>query len=710
MGRFKIKGKLLRGAVVGLASFLLVLLLHELQIFKPLEWSSWDLRLKLFSKPSEADKDIVIFLIDQYSLDVYEKQQGLPWPWPREFYSYLVNYLHQGGAKAICFDLIFSESSLYGMSDDRVFASSIDKAGNVFLPLFLSQKSDDSEESDADILKPFTWDLSEKGLDFVFQMNSVTLPVPELVSGLKGVGNVRFSPDGDGIYRRIPLLFSYREMILPALPLEIYKFVSGNKIRVKHDQSIWIDQRKIPLDLSGQMAIKYYGPQGTYSSYSVASIINSWAQIKEGIRPQVPPDEFEDKIVFIGSSAPGILDLRSTPLSSVYPGVEVQATVLDNILNKNFIYFPGKAVVLFFILLFALFTGLGVSLLKRPWVISLFFIFCLSLPAVVSVIFFFSGYWLEFVAPEFGVFTAFISAALLNYSLEGRQRRFIKNVFKYYLSPSLIDMIVNDPGLLKLGGDKREITSFFTDIKGFTSISEGLSPEELVDLLNRYLSEMSDIILRYQGTLDKYEGDAIIAFWNAPLQQEDHAFSACRAALDCQKSLKKMRKHLKSKYGHELFMRIGINTGPAVVGNMGSRRRFDYTAIGDTVNLASRLEGACKQYKVSILIGEETFHQVKDRILTREVDVIRVMGKSRPVKVFEIMAEKDKTDDSQIKLASDFQKALQEYKNREWEKAKALFQNIKGDDLAELYVGRCLEFEKNPPPLDWDGVFDLRIK
>ena len=693
-----------------MASFILVFLLQEFQLFQPLEWKSWDLRLRLFSKASHADKDIVLFLIDQYSLDVYEKQQGLPWPWPREFYSYLVNYLHHGGAKAICFDLIFSESSFYGVQDDLVFASSIKEAGNVFLPVFLSQKQDEFKELDPDVLKPFTWELSENGTDPVYQMNSVTLPVKELLPGLRGVGNVRFSPDEDGIYRRIPLLFSYEEMTIPALPLEVSEFVSSGKIHAKDNQSIWLENRKIPLDDSGQMVIKYYGPQGTYPTYSVASIINSWAQINKGLDPQISPDEFEGKVVFIGSSAPGIFDLRSTPFSSVYPGVEVQATLLNNILNKDFISFPGKPVVLFFILFFTLFTGVGVSLLKRPWVISLFFIVCLALPAVASIVFFFLGYWLEFVAPEFAALTAFISAALLNYSLEGRQRRFIKNVFRFYLSPSLIDMIVDDPGLLKLGGDKREISSFFTDIKGFTSISEGLPPEELVELLNLYLSEMSDIILSYQGTLDKYEGDAIIAFWNAPLEQENHAYNACRAALDCQKRLKKMRSHLKSQYGHELFMRIGINTGPAVVGNMGSRRRFDYTAIGDTVNLASRLEGACKQYRVSILIGEETFHQIRDKILTREVDVIRVVGKSRPVKVFEIIAEKDKMDDSKMKLASDFQEALIKYKNREWKKAKALFQNIKGDDLAGLYVERCEEFEKSSPPLDWDGVFDLEIK
>jgi len=664
----------------------------------------------MFSAPSQINEDIVVFLIDQYSLDIYEKQQGIPWPWPREFYSYLVDYLKAGKAKAVFFDLIFSESSRYGVQDDLTFASSIKEAGNVFLPVFFSNKQDENEKSNTKLLKSRSWNISENNSDQVSQMRSITLPEKELLAASKGIGNVRFSPDRDGIYRRIPLLFSYNNMIIPAAPLAVAEFVSEGRVSIKDHGSILFENREVPLDGSGQMIIRYYGPQGTYSAYSVASIINSWAQINEGLNPQVPPDRFEGKIVFIGSSAPGIYDLRSTPISSVCPGVEIQATILDNILKKDFVSFPSNSTVLFFILFFALFTGIGVSFLKRTWIISLFFIICLFLPALASILFYFSGIWLEFIAPEFVVLTAFISAALLNYSLEGRQRRFIKNVFRFYLSPSLIDMIVKDPSLLKLGGDKREITSYFTDIQGFTSISENLSPEELVDLLNLYLSEMSDVILNYQGTLDKYEGDAIIAFWNAPLLQNDHALNACRAALECQNKLKRIRNQVKSKYGHELFMRIGINTGPAVVGNMGSSRRFDYTAIGDTVNLASRLEGACKQYRIPILIGETTYKRIKDSFLTREVDVIRVVGKSRSVKVFEIIEKKEKADDSQRKLVSEFQKALAEYKKREWKAALALFQNIKGDDLAGLYAERCVQFEKNPPPLDWDGTFDLKMK
>jgi len=664
----------------------------------------------LFSKPSHADEDIVLFLIDQYSLDVYEEQQGLPWPWPREMYSYLADYLEAGGAKAVFFDFIFSESSFYGVEDDLRFALSLKKAGNVFLPVFLSRADKGPEESNTELLKPYSLDVSEKQAESIYPMKSASLPNRELLSVAKGTGNVQFSPDEDSIYRRIPLLFSYNKMILPALPLAIAEFIGDIRIEARKNGSIWLGKRNIPLDDSGRMVIKYHGPQGTYPTYTVASIINSWAQIREGTDPQVSPNVFSGKVVLVGSSAPGIYDLRPTPFSSVYPGVEIQAAVLDNILNRDFISFPGEMVVLCLILFYALFTGVGASVLRRSWVIGLFFILCLVLPAALSCLFFFSGYWLEFAAPEFAVVTAFISAALLNYSLEGKQRRFIKNVFRFYLSPSLIDMIVKDTELLKLGGDKREITSFFSDIQGFTSVSENLSPEELVDLLNLYLSEMSGIIINYNGTLDKYEGDAIIAFWNAPLEHAEHAVNACRAALDCQKKLKEMGSLFKSKYGHELFARIGINTGPAVVGNMGSHRRFDYTAIGDTVNLASRLEGACKQYRVPILIGQDTYSEVKEWILTREVDIIRVVGKSRPVKVFEIITEKEKATGAQQKLVSDFQEALTEYKNREWEKAAALFQGIKDDALAELYKARCIGFIKNPPPEEWDGVFGLKIK
>ena len=261
-----------------------------------------------------------------------------------------------------------------------------------------------------------------------------------------------------------------------------------------------------------------------------------------------------------------------------------------------------------------------------------------------------------------------------------------------------------------MGGEKREVTSFFSDVAGFTSIAEGLSPEDLVNLLNAYLSRMTEIILSSGGTLDKYEGDAIIAFWNAPLDQPDHALRACRAALACQKKLQELTPDFKEQFGHELAMRIGLNSGPAVVGNMGSSRRFDYTAMGDTVNLASRLEGACKQYKVPILVGEGTFEKIKEDILCLEVDMIRVVGKKNPVRIFEIIGEKGDASSSTLEKIRSYEQALEAYRNRQWEKALDLFRKIEDDVLAQLYVSRCLSLKEMRSLEGWDGVYDLKVK
>jgi len=299
---------------------------------------------------------------------------------------------------------------------------------------------------------------------------------------------------------------------------------------------------------------------------------------------------------------------------------------------------------------------------------------------------------------------------MLNYNIEGKQRRFVKKVFHHYLSPHVIERVLEDPSLLKLGGEKREITSFFSDIAGFTSLSEGLSPEELVHFLNEYLSDMTDIILESGGTLDKYEGDAIISFWNAPLDFTDHAVRACRAALDSQKRLVKLKPHFQKRYGHMISARIGVNSGPAVVGNMGSQRRFDYTAIGDTINLASRLEGACKQYGISILVGETTYKQVKDVIAAREVDLIRVVGKKNPVRVYEILDELKYLSEEEHKSIDVFQRGLGFYRACKWEEAVTLFNKLKDDKLAKVYIERCGKLEKSPPPDDWDGVVDLKVK
>jgi adenylate cyclase len=694
-----LRNRLARGVLVGAGAFLLALALHALKAARPLEWKSWDLRTRLFADPERASPDISIFLIDQYSLDVYEKQQGLSWPWPRQLYSAVTDYLRTGGARAVFFDLVFSESSRAGIEDDEDFARAMERAGNVFLPLSLSAAEETLEEAPSRLLERFSIS-REKPLPARLQTaRSASLPVDALLRAAKGAGNVLFLPDSDGIFRRLPLAIAYQDLLLPAVPLALARFLgSGERLD------------RLPVDDSGRLIIRYYGPSGTYKTYKIAAIINSWAQLESGLEPQIPPEEFAGKTVLIGASAAGILDFRPTPLSAVYPGVEIQATVLDNILRRDFVRPQKPAVFIALLFIFSLLTAAGASVLRKIWQQVPFFLFCLALPCGAAWLAFYAGCWLELAVPIFAVLTGFIGASLLNYSIEGKQRRFIKDVFRRYLSPDVIDRIIRNPSLLRLGGEKREITSFFSDVAAFTPISEVLSPEDLVDLLNEYLSEMTEIILASGGTLDKYEGDAIIAFWNAPLDQPDHALRACRAALQCRKRLAEMGPRFSRKIGRPLTMRIGLNSGPAVVGNMGSSRRFDYTAMGDTVNLASRLDGAAKLYGLTILAAEETFIRVREAIVTREVDTIRVVGKAKGVSVYEIIGEKGEVAAVELERLNLFAQAREAYKRRDWDRAADLFGRIEGDSVAAIYLARCRDFKGSPPAVGWDGVFELKHK
>jgi adenylate cyclase len=693
------KNKWIRGLVIGAAVFVFVLILSLAHVFDVWEWKTWDLRLRFFSDPSRASENIVIFLVDQESLDVYEEQQGISWPWPREMHSYILQYCREAGARDVFIDFIFSESSVYGLEDDLALAAAMEQSGNVFLPLSLSKTLKGDGENYPDLLKRFALSENPFPRHAVHAMQSVSLPVESLMHSAQGLGNTTFTQDKDGIYRRIPLLFSLNGLLVPSVPLALTLFHDGDP-----------DLTQVPFDSSGQMVIRYYGPTGTYTSYSAAAIINSLAQMQEGKPPQIPPETLKGKTVFIGSSAPGILDLRSMPLSPVCPGVEVLATALDNLLQKDFIRIPHLFVLLIFLSFLCFLTSIGTSLLSKTWMTVLLGLFCLALPIAFACLGFLAGYWLEFVAPSFAVILSFTSATLLNYSLEGRQRRFIKSAFRHYLSPHVIEKVLENPSLLRLGGEKRIISSLFSDVAGFTSISENLSPEELVHLLNDYLSEMTDIILSLGGTLDKYEGDAVIAFWNAPLDQPDHARRACLAALRCQKKLEESRPVFAAKFGHELYMRIGINSGPAVVGNMGSHSRFDYTAMGDTVNLASRLEGACKHYGLPILIGESTFTVVKEDILAREVDLIRVVGKSKPERIYQPIEEKDEVTPDGIERVAVFHKALQFYRKQQWDEALPLFESFEKDRVAQIYVDRIIQLKKSPPSEDWSGVHELKQK
>ena len=303
---------------------------------------------------------------------------------------------------------------------------------------------------------------------------------------------------------------------------------------------------------------------------------------------------------------------------------------------------------------------------------------------------------------------------LYKYAFEEGEKRFIKTAFSQFLSPVVVDRLVRDPSLLKLGGEERVLTAFFSDVAGFSSISEKLTPNELVELLNDYLTEMTDIILKYDGTVDKFEGDAIIAFFGAPVPYEDHALRACLTAIEMQQRLEEMRAVWKDEGKHELYMRIGINTGQMVIGNMGSKTRMDYTMMGDSVNLASRLEGVNKLYKTETMISQFTYETVKENIETRELDRIRVVGKTEPIKIYEVLGRKGELNPEINALLPLFNQGLRHYGKREWEEALACFEKVlkidERDGPAATYRLRCIDYQFEPPQDNWDGVYEMLSK
>jgi adenylate cyclase len=690
-----LKNKVVRGTVVGAAAFLLATLFQATGLLRPLEWKSWDLRMRAFADPGRASKNIALVLVDQYSLDYY-REQGISWPWPRQMYGALLDYLVRGGARACFFDIEMSEPSVYGVDDDRLLAESAARAGNVVLPVALSiDKKKNAADAEA-LLRRFSISppagLASDGF------LSATMPLPELLRAARGVGNITVPPDADGIYRRIRVVSRFGDLGLPSVPAAISALADGPA------------PDSIPLDPGRNMIIRYLGPTGTYRSIPAATLINSWAMIGEGAAPQIPPADFAGKIVLVGLSAVGLHDLKSSPLSAITPGVEIQAAALDTILSRSFFRSVSPIAAAVFALVVAVLASIAVSSLRKIRWIAGAYAASIVVPAAASAAAFSASRWLEFVYPLSGVLFSLFGAAILNYGIEGRERRFLKRVFRHYLSPHVIDGILENPDKLVLGGEEREITSFFSDIAGFTTISEPLAPSDLVALLNAYLTEMTDLILDAGGTLDKYEGDAIIAFWNAPLDDPAHAVNACRTALACERRLLELESGFRQRFGHALRNRIGLNTGPAVVGNMGSHRRFDYTAMGDTVNLASRLESAGKIYGVPILIGEATAARVRDTILVREIDRVRVVGRSTPVRIYEPLAEWASLPPAVGRAAEAHERALTEFRSRSWAKAEEMFRARDDDPVARIYLDRCREYIRVPPPEDWDAVIDLKSK
>lgn len=417
--------------------------------------------------------------------------------------------------------------------------------------------------------------------------------------------------------------------------------------------------------------------------------------------------------VIIGQTASSTTDLGATPLGINQPQVFLHANMLNTILQQSFIETMPAFFEWFALLLLPAAFGL-VSRRLRPSRIILAGLGFIVVYGAFNYALFAAGLWMQFAPVTLALFLTFISITGVHYIKGDKEKKYIKNAFSHYLSSDVIDVLVKDPSALKLGGERKILTAYFSDVQGFSTISENLTPEALVDLLNAYLTDMTDIVFAHQGTVDKFEGDAIIAFYGAPVYYPDHALRACRAALVMQERIAEMRPVWKKKYGHELFVRMGINTGPMVVGNMGSRNRFDYTMMGDSVNLAARLEGVNKYYKTFTMASEFTVKELGDDIVTRELDILRVVGKTEPVRVYELVAEAGKLSDEKAEVLALFAEGLEAYRKKNWATALRHFKKVldldPDDGPAQVYRDRATDFKKKAPPASWDGVYTLKGK
>jgi class 3 adenylate cyclase/CHASE2 domain-containing sensor protein len=544
-------------------------------------------------------------------------------------------------------------------------------------------------------------------------------PVEDLRNAAGALGNITGWPDSDGIFRRANLFSVFDGRAVPGLS-------AASLLAAGHDRLISYNSGKrviewgpytIPVDGHGRSILRFRGDLGRYIPYFAHEILVSKEAHENGTAPELggsylPPEDFAGKYVFFGYYAQGLFDIASSPVSSVYPGVGMHITMLDNILQNDFIRQPPLLFDIALILAAAaLVTALAVFSGRIPLVTGGLLLVIFFLTGFAFAAYHWGSLWVPLAAPLAGSLLAFFAATLYNYATEGSQKRYIKSAFSQYLSPVVIDQLVANPALLNLGGERREISIFFSDVQGFTTISEKFKddPPKLTDLLNDYLSFMTDTILESGGTIDKYEGDAIIAFWNAPLSFPDHAARAVSASLACQQKLAQRQRVFEEKFGVQLLTRVGLNTGYAVVGNMGSTKRFDYTMLGDAVNLAARLEGLNKQFGTYLMCTEETFRQARKAgsYFGRKLAQVAVVGKKEAVTVYEPMPEPVfRKKEAVIRR---FNEAGDLFYAGKFAEALARFETIKNHDSpASFYAEQCRYYMARPE--DWKGYWEAKSK
>ncbi len=696
--------------------------------------------------PQSYDPDVPVRIVD---IDEASLAKIGQWPWPRTVVSDLVANLIDKGAAVVGFDVLFVEpdrssieevakrlppaqaSSLLQMTagekgNDQVFADVLEASPSV-LGMRLTNEGSSPPQAKAGFAIA-----GDDPRPFVPAFSGASANLGILDAAAHGIGSVNWLPDRDQIVRRVPLLYRVGDKYVPSFAAEVLRVAQGASTYVLKAANasgetafgrntglnhIKIGNVEVPTNADGRINVKF-------RHINPAAYIPAW-KVLSG---EVPPDDVAGRIILVGTSAPGLLDLRATPLESAVPGIDIHAQVLEHILTGRSLVRPDYALGLeeTMVVMLGLLLAVILPRLTPSWAAAgTLLVIGLSLCAG-WLAFHFWGLLFDTTYPALA--SVGMAASISTYLYRGveQQRRQIRSAFGQYLSPALVEQLAQAPEKLVLGGEERDMTIMFSDVRGFTTISESYKhdPQGLTSLMNRFLTPLTNAILARKGTIDKYMGDAIMAFWNAPLEDKEHEIHACEAAVDMLEEIEELNKQreLEAQEGGRPYIRInvgiGLNTGSCVVGNMGSDLRFDYSVLGDTVNLASRLEGQTKEYGFPIIVGSKTALAAKDRFAILELDFIMVKGKTEPEVIYAIAGREDVMHSARFQRLRNLTiEMLACYRSRDWDGALAAIERGRKTDgtnalekLYDLYEARILVFQNNPPPADWNGAYALLTK
>lgn len=668
------RGSRMAALLLALVPVLLVTLLYYKQnaFLESVEARTYDLRFKSLRGPLPVHPDIAIIAIDDKSIGELGR-----FPWTREQYVRLLDRLAIAPPKVVLFDVLFPEVET--LEADRALAEAIRRSGNVVLSTAFE-------------------------FDRQFGIKSRTASLPQFEQAAAGVAHINIVPEDDGVIRRNLLLVRPEEgRVVPSLGLRAAMINLGVNEIGSGPFRVQVGRREIPVGRDGTLWINYMGAAGHYPRYSFADVAQG----------RVDPELLRGKTLFLGATALGVYDMRVTPFDANMPGVEVHAAVADDILSGRYIEHTGLQ-ALFDLLMIALLGSLSYFLTMRLRLQHAIAAVLLLSAGYVALSYglFLRGQFVSMVYPPLVALIALLAGGGFRFMVLERNAREMRAMFSSYLSNKLVSQLEKNPGAVRIGGDTREVTVMFTDIKGFTAFSERHKPQVVVSRLNEYLAAMVQLIHQHDGTVDKFMGDGILAYWGAPLPQPDHAKRAVACALAMRDLMTELGEQWRQQGVEPFAIRGGLQSGDVVAGNIGSRgQKMEYTVIGDTVNQASRLEGMAKYFGVDFVVGDETYLKTCDSFRYRRLDRVRVAGKDIPVAIHELRGAAQTQED---RLEALFAAALVQFRQQQWDAAEksflAILAEYPNDMPSRLYLERCLHFKVAPAGPEWDGVFNRQDK